>query len=274
MTHTTAHSNARSLTHWGRPGVEPAASWFLVGFVSAVPQWAIHFPLSLHQYYLKPDNMKLCITQSPVLSISLIFIVCVSPPNTFLPPFSPNLLKFNVVFTSSKDHSLICGGLKICPQSLGYFSLQEMKLIILPLNISWIWGLTFNKNNRQKWCYITSKIRFKKTVDFFLVALTLIFFLEEASCQITGPLGRLWYDPCRVDLNFLPAGSQELSPPNSHVSELRSYPSLVELSDETIPPANSFTEEPHWRTWTRTTQLRSFQMPDPQKLWDKEYFSV
>ena len=36
-TYTTAHSNARILTHWARPGIEPATSWFLVGFVSAVP---------------------------------------------------------------------------------------------------------------------------------------------------------------------------------------------------------------------------------------------
>ena len=36
-TYTTAHSNARSLTHWARPGIKPATSWFLVGFVSAEP---------------------------------------------------------------------------------------------------------------------------------------------------------------------------------------------------------------------------------------------
>ena len=35
--YTTAHSNARSLTHWASPGVKPATSLFLVGFVSAVP---------------------------------------------------------------------------------------------------------------------------------------------------------------------------------------------------------------------------------------------
>ena len=32
-----SHSNARSLTHWARPGIEPETSWFLVGFVSVVP---------------------------------------------------------------------------------------------------------------------------------------------------------------------------------------------------------------------------------------------
>ena len=37
-TYTTAHGNARSLTHWVRPGIKPATSWFLVGFVSTAPQ--------------------------------------------------------------------------------------------------------------------------------------------------------------------------------------------------------------------------------------------
>ena len=32
-------SNAGSLTHWARPGIEPRSSWVLVGFVSAVLQW-------------------------------------------------------------------------------------------------------------------------------------------------------------------------------------------------------------------------------------------
>ena len=35
--YTTARDNARSLTHWARPGIEPATSWFLVGFVN---HWA------------------------------------------------------------------------------------------------------------------------------------------------------------------------------------------------------------------------------------------
>ena len=38
VTYTTAHSNARSLTHGARPGIEPATSWFLVGFVN---HWAM-----------------------------------------------------------------------------------------------------------------------------------------------------------------------------------------------------------------------------------------
>ena len=33
-TYSTAHGNARSLTHRARPGNEPATPWFLVGFVN------------------------------------------------------------------------------------------------------------------------------------------------------------------------------------------------------------------------------------------------
>ena len=38
VTYTTDHSNAGSLTHWARPGIEPETSWFLVGFVTTEPQ--------------------------------------------------------------------------------------------------------------------------------------------------------------------------------------------------------------------------------------------
>ena len=46
--YTTAHGNARSLTHWVRPGIEPETSWFLAGFVSTSPQWELlHLQLLL-----------------------------------------------------------------------------------------------------------------------------------------------------------------------------------------------------------------------------------
>ena len=35
--YTTAHIKARSLTHWVRPGIKPASSWILVGFIN---RWA------------------------------------------------------------------------------------------------------------------------------------------------------------------------------------------------------------------------------------------
>ena len=40
-TYTAAHGTARSLIHWARPGVKPTISWFLVRFISAVPQWEL-----------------------------------------------------------------------------------------------------------------------------------------------------------------------------------------------------------------------------------------
>ena len=40
-TYTTAHRNAKSLTHWGRPGIKPAFSWILVGFFTSEPQWEL-----------------------------------------------------------------------------------------------------------------------------------------------------------------------------------------------------------------------------------------
>ena len=39
--YTTAHGNAKSLTHWARPGIKSTSSWILVGFVSAAPQWEL-----------------------------------------------------------------------------------------------------------------------------------------------------------------------------------------------------------------------------------------
>ena len=36
-----SHSNARSLTHWGRPGIEPESSWMLVRFVSCELWWEL-----------------------------------------------------------------------------------------------------------------------------------------------------------------------------------------------------------------------------------------
>ena len=36
-TYTTAHGNAKSLTHWTRPGIEPESLWILVGLITC---WA------------------------------------------------------------------------------------------------------------------------------------------------------------------------------------------------------------------------------------------
>ena len=41
MAYTTAHGNARSLTHQGRPGIEPSSSWTLIGFIFTEPRWEL-----------------------------------------------------------------------------------------------------------------------------------------------------------------------------------------------------------------------------------------
>ena len=41
VTYTIAQGNTGSLTHWARPGIQPASSWMLVRFVSTGPQWEL-----------------------------------------------------------------------------------------------------------------------------------------------------------------------------------------------------------------------------------------
>ena len=44
--YTTACDNAKFLTHWARPGIEPTSSWIPVGFVTTEPQWELQILLS------------------------------------------------------------------------------------------------------------------------------------------------------------------------------------------------------------------------------------
>ena len=59
-TYTTAHSNARFLTHWVRQGIEPATLWFLVRFISVTP-WR-----ELHEWVLFVGTLIL-LNQGPTL---------------------------------------------------------------------------------------------------------------------------------------------------------------------------------------------------------------
>jgi len=52
-TYTTAQGNAGSLTHWARPGIEPASSWILVRFISPVSWWELQEFHSFMSYSLK-----------------------------------------------------------------------------------------------------------------------------------------------------------------------------------------------------------------------------
>ena len=62
-TYVTACSKARSLTHWVRPGIEPAVSWMLVGFVFTAP-WR---------------ELLVCLFTCP--SRSLLHIQALNPPS-------------------------------------------------------------------------------------------------------------------------------------------------------------------------------------------------
>ena len=53
-TYTTAHGNGGSSTHRGRPGIEPATQWSLVGFASTAPQ------KELPQMFFLNYNFLLC----------------------------------------------------------------------------------------------------------------------------------------------------------------------------------------------------------------------
>ena len=50
-TYTTAHCSAGSLTYWVRPGIEPALSWFLVGFVNHCATMGTPLPI-----LVSPEN--------------------------------------------------------------------------------------------------------------------------------------------------------------------------------------------------------------------------
>ena len=57
-TYTTAHSNAGSLTHWVRPGIEPTSSWILVGFATTKPQQEL--PEGFHYFgYFGRKSLKI-----------------------------------------------------------------------------------------------------------------------------------------------------------------------------------------------------------------------
>ena len=56
-THTTAHSNAGSSTHQARPGIEPATSWFLVGFINHCVTMGT--PVSFTDYSFQPEEFSI-----------------------------------------------------------------------------------------------------------------------------------------------------------------------------------------------------------------------
>ena len=77
--YTRAHGNTRSLTHWARPGIEPASSWILVRFVSVLPQQELPLILFLKFGVWEFDHwlcckeglvslvLKLCLNRADIL---------------------------------------------------------------------------------------------------------------------------------------------------------------------------------------------------------------
>ena len=63
--HVTAHDNTRSLTHWESPGIEPASSWLLVGFIIIEPQQEPLNLLVLKEYFHSWDLPNLMIFPTP-----------------------------------------------------------------------------------------------------------------------------------------------------------------------------------------------------------------
>ena len=52
----TTQGNARSLTHWVRPGIEPVSLWMLIRFISVKPWWELHNLFILSLMHRQPDS--------------------------------------------------------------------------------------------------------------------------------------------------------------------------------------------------------------------------
>ena len=82
VTYTTAHSNAGSLTHWARPGIEPVSSWILTGFVTAEPWQELHYLYDLDQTSL---SLGFLICRREIMSLALrllnemMYVRCLAP---------------------------------------------------------------------------------------------------------------------------------------------------------------------------------------------------
>ena len=59
MTYTTAQGNAGSSTQCSRPGMEPASSWLLVGFVTAKPRRELPYGFLSFLFSFLPSSLFL-----------------------------------------------------------------------------------------------------------------------------------------------------------------------------------------------------------------------
>jgi len=83
---TTADGNAGSLTHWARPGIEPAFSWMIVRFISDEPGWEFlphliqifskeikHFRCSLRLHRITYNSISLIPSPEVTILLNLAF---------------------------------------------------------------------------------------------------------------------------------------------------------------------------------------------------------
>ena len=68
------HSNAGSLTHWSRPGIEPTSSWMLVGFVN---HWAMTGISKVHIYLYSQPSISIAPHLVDSTSCSSHIVVCI-----------------------------------------------------------------------------------------------------------------------------------------------------------------------------------------------------
>ena len=102
VTYNTAHGNAEPLTHWVRPGTEPATSWFLIRFVN---HWAttgtpggIFWCRDMLLYYsltISSPPLPLISPSTAPVNPKLDFLYCYS---TFLNFSVSNTFRFSVLF--------------------------------------------------------------------------------------------------------------------------------------------------------------------------------
>ena len=114
-TYTTAHGNTGSLTHWARPGIEPATLWLLVGFISAeqlqeLPNFLIFANLIVEKWYLVLIRLSLSII---IFCYVVIFVTCLRMICIF---FSMNCLFIS--FAHLKNWAL--GALFIIDEELAF----------------------------------------------------------------------------------------------------------------------------------------------------------
>ena len=95
---TTAHSNARSLTHGARPGINPASSWILVGFVThwattGTPHWVFSSTYYYSEIHLRSGLVLAPSWLSPIL--------CLAPSSCF--PFLDCLSSSSFLWLFDED---------------------------------------------------------------------------------------------------------------------------------------------------------------------------